>query len=70
MKPGTVQRIFNDHYPALNASRRLDARSRWAAWNIRTCRTTAKGYHVDAHPNDDYRIQLNTELTKRPEFGK
>lgn len=65
MKPGTVQRIFNDHYPALNASRRLDTRSRWAAWNICTCRTPRQGFHVDACPNDDYRIQLNNSCKHR-----
>jgi len=65
MKPGIVQRIFNDHYPALNATRRLDDRSRWAAWNIRTCRTPAQGYHIDACPNGHYRILRNNSCRHR-----
>lgn len=65
MKPGIVQRIFTEHYPALNAERRLDDRSRWAAWNIRTCRTPAQGYHIDACPNGDYRILLNNSCRHR-----
>jgi len=65
MKPGTVQKIFDDHFPSVNASRSLDARSRWAAWNIRTCRTPAQGYHIDECPNDDYRIRLNNSCKHR-----
>jgi len=65
MKPGIVQRIFNDHYPALAASRPLDDRSRWAARNIRTCRTPEQGYHIDACPNGDYRIRLNNSCGHR-----
>ena len=65
MKPGTVQRIFDDHYPAVEAARRLDERSRRAAWNIRTCRTPAQGYHIDECPNGDYRIRLNNSCKHR-----
>jgi len=65
MKPGTVQRIFDDHYPAVEAAHRLDERSRWAAWNIRTCRTPAQGYHIDECPNGDYRIRLNNSCRHR-----
>ncbi len=65
MKPGIVQRIFAEHYPALNVTRRLDNRSRWAAWNIRTCRTPAQGYHIDACPNDGYRVLRNNSCKHR-----
>ncbi len=65
MKPGTVQKIFNDHFPALEAAYPLDDRSRRAAWNIRTCRTPAHGYHIDECPNGDYRIRLNNSCRHR-----
>jgi len=65
MKPGTVQRIFEEHYPVVEATHRLDERSRWAAWNIRTCRTPAQGYHIDECPNGDYRIRLNNSCKHR-----
>lgn len=65
MGPGIVQRIFNEHYPAIEATRRLDERSRRAAWNIRTCRTPAQGYHIDECPNGDYRIRLNNSCRHR-----
>jgi hypothetical protein len=65
MEPGTVQRIFDDHYPAVEAAQRLDERSRRAAWNIRTCRTPAQGYHIDECPNGDYRIRLNNSCKHR-----
>jgi hypothetical protein len=65
MKPGIVQRIFTEHYPTLTAKRRLDDRSRWAAWNIRTCRTPAQGYHIDACPDGHYRILLNNSCKHR-----
>ncbi len=71
MEPGIVQRIFSDHYPAVDAAFRLDRRSRWAAWNILTCRTPAQGFHVDACPNGDYRIRLNNSCKHRacPQCG-
>ncbi len=71
MKPGIVQRIFTDHFGAIEASRPLDSRSRWAAWNILTCRTPWQGYHVDACPNGDYRIHLNNSCRHRacPQCG-
>lgn len=65
MKPGIVQRIFNEHYPALDATRRLEGRIRLAAWNIRNCRTPALGYHIDACPNGDYSIRLNNSCRHR-----
>lgn len=65
MQPGIVQRIFDDHFPAVEAGQRLDARSRRAAWNIRTCRTPAQGYHIDECPNGDYRIRLNNSCKHR-----
>jgi hypothetical protein len=65
MRSGIVQQIFNEHFPALDRSIRLDARSRWAAQNIRTCRTPAQGFHVDACPNGDYRILLNNSCRHR-----
>lgn len=65
MEPGTVRKIFDDHYPAVEATRRLDKRSRRAAWNIRTCRTPAQGYHIDECPNGDYRIRLNNSCRHR-----
>lgn len=65
MKPGIVQRIFSDHFATVDATHRLDARSVWAAQNIRTCRTPWQGYHVDACPNGDYRIRLNNSCRHR-----
>jgi len=65
MKPGTVQQIFNDHFPAVDAATRLDGRSRRAAWNIRTCRTPAQGFHIDACPNGHCRIRLNNSCRHR-----
>ncbi len=65
MKPGIVQRIFENHFPAIDAARRLDRRSRCAAWNIRTCRTPTQGYHIDECPNGDYRIRLNNSCRHR-----
>lgn len=65
VKPGTVQRIFGDHYRAVDAAHRLDERSRRAAWNICTCRTPAQGYHIDECPNGDYRIRLNNSCRHR-----
>jgi hypothetical protein len=65
MKPGIVQQIFDDHFTAVDASHRLDTRSRRAAWNIRTCRTPAQGYHIDECPNGDYRIRLNNSCRHR-----
>lgn len=65
MKPGTVQRIFTEHYPMLNRTQPLDKRSRWAAWNILTCRTPMQGYHIDACPEGHYRIRLNNSCKHR-----
>lgn len=65
MKPGIVQRIFNEHYSAVNAMHPLDDRSRCAAWNICTCRTPKQGYHIDECPNGDYRIILSNSCKHR-----
>jgi hypothetical protein len=53
-----VRQIFEEHFDAVDAARPLDERSRWAARNIRTCRTAAQGYHVDACPNGHWRVHL------------
>jgi hypothetical protein len=47
MKPGIVQRIFKEHFPAIEAAQPLDERTRSAAWNICTCRTLEQGFHVE-----------------------
>jgi hypothetical protein len=65
MNPGIIRQIFNDHFPAVEAAQRLDQRSLRAAWNIRTCRTPAQGYHIDECPNGDYRIRLNNSCRHR-----
>lgn len=65
LKPGTVQQIFNEHYPTVDATHLLDDRSRWAAWNICTCRTPDQGFHIDECPNGDYRILLSNSCKHR-----
>lgn len=65
MKPGTIQRIFNDHFNDVDAMHRLDERSRHAAWNIRTCRTPKQGFHIDECPNGDYRVILSNSCKHR-----
>lgn len=65
MKPGIVQQIFKEHFDAVNATHRLDERSRRAAWNIRTCRTPKQGYHIDECPNGDYSIILSNSCKHR-----
>jgi len=65
MKPGTVQQIFDEHFPAVDAMRPLDDRSRCAAWNICTCRTPRQGFHIDECPNGDYRIILSNSCKHR-----
>lgn len=65
MKSGIVQQIFNEHYDAVAATRRLDERSRRAAWNIRTCRTPKQGFHIDECPNGDYRAILSNSCKHR-----
>lgn len=65
MRAGTVQRIFMRHYAAVEATHRLDGRSRWAALNILTCRTAAQGHHVDECPNGDYRVRLPNSCKHR-----
>lgn len=58
MRAGIIQRIFKEHYEAVDAVHPLDERSRRAAWNILTCRTPKQGYHIDECPNGDYRAIL------------
>jgi len=58
MKPGIVQRIFNDRISAVSAAHQLEERCTRAAWNICTCRTPKQGWHIDECPNGDYRIIL------------
>lgn len=65
MKTGIIQRIFEDHYETVDATRPLDWRSRKAAWNILTCRTPAQGYHIDECPNKDYQIRINNSCKHR-----
>jgi len=65
MSPGTIQRIFRDHFAEVDATHPLDQRAVWAAWNILTCRTPHQGYHIDACPNGDYRIRLNNSCRHR-----
>lgn len=71
MQSGTVQRIFKRHYDVVEATHRLDERSRWAALNILTCRTAAQGYHIDECPNGDYRVRLPNSCKHRacPQCG-
>ena len=33
MSPGTIQRIFRDHFAEVDATHPLDQRAVWAAWN-------------------------------------
>ncbi len=65
MEAGIVRRIFDEQFPSVDAAYQLDQRSRWAAWNIRTCRTPAQGYHIDECPHGDYRIRLNNSCRHR-----
>ncbi len=65
MRPGIIQRIFDDHFPSVDATHQLDRRARTAAWDIRTCRTHLQGYHVDACPNGDYSVVLNNSCGHR-----
>jgi hypothetical protein len=71
MKAGIVQQIFNDHFDEYRKARILDARQWRAAWDIMTCRTPEKGFHVDACPNGDYRVILPNSCKNRscPQCG-
>lgn len=71
MKAGIVQQIFNDHFDGYRKGRVLDARQWRAAWDIMTCRTPEKGYHVDECPNGDYRVILPNSCKNRscPQCG-
>ena len=61
MQPGIVQRIFNDHFATYEQNNKIHSRQRYAAWSIKTCRTHAQGYHINACPKGDYHeIILNS----------
>nr|WDE41598.1 hypothetical protein [uncultured bacterium] len=71
MTTGIVQRIFNDHFEQYRKGRVLEPEQWRAAWDIMTCRTPEKGYHVDACPNGDYRVILPNSCKNRscPQCG-
>ena len=62
---GIVQRVFQDHYAAYRRRHALGQRERWAARQIRTCRTCAQGYHVWTCPRGDYRREVNNSCKHR-----
>ena len=71
MTIGIVQRIFTDHFDDYRKGRIL-SKSQWrAAWDIMTCRTPEKGFHVDECPNGDYRTILPNSCKNRscPQCG-
>ena len=71
MKAGIVQQIFLDHFDEYRKGRILDARQWRAAWDIMTCRTLEKGFHIDECPNKDYRVILPNSCKNRscPQCG-
>lgn len=71
MKAGIVQQIFSDHFDDYRKGRIIDGRQWRAAWDIMTCRTPEKGYHVDECPNGDYRVVLPNSCKNRacPQCG-
>ena len=71
MKPGIVQRIFNDHFYKYSRNKILHSREKDAAVSIMTCRTPAQGYHIDACPNDDYQTTVLNSCRHRacPQCG-
>ena len=71
MKPGIVQRIFNDHFHKYSSNKILHSREKDAAVAIMTCRTPVRGYHIDACPNDDYQITVLNSCRHRacPQCG-
>ncbi len=71
MKPGIVQKIFNDHFKTYTKSRILTRRHIHAASNIMTCRTPEQGFHVNACPNGDYKVIQHNSCKHRscPQCG-
>lgn len=71
MEAGIVQRIFLDHFDRYKRDRKVSKRERMAAWNIMTCRTAERGYHVDECPNGHYRVILKNSCKHRscPQCG-
>jgi hypothetical protein len=71
MKPGIVQRIFNDHFYKYSRDKILHSREKNAAISIMTCRTPIQGYHIDACPNDDYQTTVLNSCRHRacPQCG-
>jgi len=65
MKPGIVQKIFKDHFEAYRKTRVLGRRQYHAAGSIMTCRTSEKGYHIDACPNRDYEVLMHNSCKHR-----
>lgn len=51
-----VRRVFDDHFDAYRKTHNLSWRERWAAYNIRTCRTTAQGSHIQECPEGHYKV--------------
>ncbi len=56
MNSGIVQKIFLEHFDTYRRDKRLSKIQQKAAFNIMTCQTSEQGYHIDACPNDDYKI--------------
>jgi len=51
-----VRRVFDEHFDAYRKTHNLSWRERWAAYNIRTCRTTAQGSHIQECPEGHYKV--------------
>jgi hypothetical protein len=65
MGRGIIQRIFNEHYPAYRRTHNLSWRERWAAHNIRTCRTPRQGTHEVVCSQGDYSEIRNNSCKHR-----
>lgn len=65
MKPGIVQKIFQDHFESYRKTRVLGRRQYHAAGNIMTCRTSKQGYHISACPNGDYEVLMHNSCKHR-----
>lgn len=59
------------HFDDYRKGRLLDARQWRAAWDIMTCRSPEKGYHIDECPNGDYQVVLPNSCKNRscPQCG-
>ncbi len=53
---GIVRQVFSEHFDAYRRAHNLCWRERWAAFNIRTCRTAAQGAHVHECPEGHYKV--------------